>query len=434
MSIVCSLTSQSGNHRSSAGIRPHDKEISRGEGKTHVRTKTPTEGATSPHKATMTARFELLPSVGLSDISECTCLSSRRRLTVEELGTSLYHLLQQLSSYQQKFIFPDDHTFYFLLLTQLDIRLIIESKQQLLIAIEILDLTRVSLIYQKHVLKDYKFQTVYDHYFGPTYPGVCDDGVYILDYPGVSFRFNLESDVYPEDDALKQVVELNPKVSALVIHQWDKWSQLAQNGFYDGAVKRCAVDDIEVESIHVDDANEHISLQITFFKHPSLKEYTLVIDRSLQQDILAELGPPDEIFLKSDSRSLIHGKQSDAATHVFHNYFRYGFDLLYTMTRSGGILTKVVLHANLPNSVMFGKYRKCCWTSKFLLSSESLLLQCKKGEQVVINRSDMLNQMELLDGERKNENEVDWGKSVIVTSGRYVPEFVHGVVNSVTLF
>jgi hypothetical protein len=344
---------------------------------------------------------------------------------------SLYHLLQQLSSTQMTFIFPKSHNYYYLTLQHFEVRLIIESKHQLLIGIEIMNLQRVPLTYQGHLLKDYKFQTVYDHYFGPTYPGELYDAHYILNYPGISFRFDLEEST----DDLKRVMELNPRVHSLIIHQFDKWSDLEAVGYTTDAVNRVAVDDIEIYDLEVSDSKRHTWIKINFFKHQRLTSYQLTIDESLQQDILAELGPPDEVYLKNDSRSLIHGKHQDQTTCVFHNYFRYGFDLLYTMTKSGGVLTKVILHCNLPNSVLFGKYRKCVWTYGKYFSETDVNELYDTENQVVINRNDSMNQsLEFLDGSERNENEIDWGKSIVITSKRDVKEFVKGRINALTLF
>lgn len=367
---------------------------------------------------------------------------------------SLYHLLRQLSSkYRVTIAYNDEDVFYYLIITQLNIRLTFDFECQLLLFIEIVDLSRVSLTYQDHSLKDYKFQTVYDHYFGPTYPGELKNSVYTLNYPGLSFRFNVENTkklqgITDASELLRQVMATNPKASSIAIHHLSKWSEFKTYGFKAQTVDRLAVDDIEVSEIRIKgiqhdeegpNTRDGFDLDVHFFKHPRLENFSLVIDRSLQQDVLAELGPPDEVFLKNDSRSSIHGRSpvDDKSKCVFHNYFRYGFDLLYTMTRSGGVLTKVVLHGNLPESVLFGKYRKCNWRCKRFQDEELAQTEADlANEEVVINRSELLgNSMELIDGNwEKNENEIEWGKSVVFTYNDHVVEYVHGRINAITLF
>lgn len=151
------------------------------------------------------------------------------------------------------------------------------------------------------------------------------------------------------------------------------------------------------------------------------------LNETTPQDLVAELGPPDAIYRKNDTRITIHGSSavepsigrvsappmgrehsrdsnvssvqsytgdSDADSpapmnadrpivnsECFYNYFHHGFDALIafptgksppfppgesdtpqTTSQSNMVVTKVLLHANIPGSYPFNRHRRLRWS------------------------------------------------------------------------
>ncbi|CDR47592.1 CYFA0S34e00276g1_1 [Cyberlindnera fabianii] len=403
-------------------------------------------------------KFELDPAIGLSEI---------------KLGTSLYTMLHQLSHLhlQVSYSPPPDVLIDPITLTikKYGIRMTFDPSRQLLIKIELLDLGKLEVSYKGKPIRDKGLRTLYDHYIGPTYPGSFHDGAYVLSYPGVSFRFEMKREWLSQleskkDDKelLEWLLEMNPRATSIAVHRYDKWLPGANK---DGENLRARLDDIErlcSGDIEVDKLISYGDgkVLVKLFKHPSLKELKLVLKESMQQDILADLGPPDEVFTKNDSRTLIHSSSSKSlgsnSASVFHNYFRFGFDLLYTTERTGAVLSKVIIHNNLPTSVMFGKYAKCYW--EYFKGKQGLagsLIHVKPNEMrfsksgiqelfegkitaVVLNRNEMLSSsIELLEQDGVGEgdgNEIKWGKSTVYACDGVIWDVVDDCINSITLY
>ena len=88
--------------------------------------------------------------------------------------------------------------------------------------------------------------------------------------------------------------------------------------------------------------------------------------RSSTQDVLTELGPPDDIYFKEiDQMKIYLGNSSSeyeppfALTHTdyFYNYYYLGIDFLFD--RYTHLVKKIVLHTNITGHFDFHRYRKC---------------------------------------------------------------------------
>lgn len=209
---------------------------------------------------------------------------------------------------------------------------------------------------------------MYNDVFGPTYQGIVVGNDYILSYPGLSFKLQLQGHekAFAAGDILSRLLERNAKVAAIAVHPYKQYSDMDPTLSYS-----LLTNSIEVEKLVIESKKPN-SIQVKFLKHPqNLKSYPLVLNKSKQQDVLCTLGPPDDVFRKIDNRTQIHSssipvisKGSSTITpadfdndeFVFHNYYHFGFDLLY----SNMLLTKIIIHNNSPlNKLLFGKYEKC---------------------------------------------------------------------------
>lgn len=128
------------------------------------------------------------------------------------------------------------------------------------------------------------------------------------------------------------------------------------------------------------------------YHYRNFKYFVLELNKTKQQNVLYYLGEPDSTYLKIDSRFKIYSngsnntvlgssneldpsrtRESNTAAsvdnsefnEVFHNYFRYGFDILYsTDNQYGSTAKKIIFHNNIPTSLYFNKYNKVNWLMK----------------------------------------------------------------------
>lgn len=77
------------------------------------------------------------------------------------------------------------------------------------------------------------------------------------------------------------------------------------------------------------------------------------------QDILTELGAPDDVFYKSEDKMRIHAvKRSEPpCADFFYNYFALGIDVLFDAQTNTA--KKFILHTNVPGHFDFYRYAKC---------------------------------------------------------------------------
>ncbi|KAK9763718.1 hypothetical protein K7432_009368 [Basidiobolus ranarum] len=107
-------------------------------------------------------------------------------------------------------------------------------------------------------------------------------------------------------------------------------------------------------------------------RHPGGRKTRIEFYVTSAQDVITDLGQPNEIFYKEEDKMRIHsrseaGKSSDSnnfgaitddgPNDYFYNYFQHGFDLLFDAATHR--CKKIVLHSNFPGHFDFGKYRKC---------------------------------------------------------------------------
>lgn len=162
------------------------------------------------------------------------------------------------------------------------------------------------------------FRHIYQRFLGPTYDGeyIADgdgrtgSGVYVLSYPGVAFTFPVRKADY---DASKDVVSLlssSALPSAMSIFSGDSWAQARDQLWTEvlPSIKTFAplakgkdVCPDEVSLIKI-----HGGGKLQLFRKWTNSSFWISLGDTTPQQIVAELGPPDAIFPKSDSRMYVH--------------------------------------------------------------------------------------------------------------------------------
>ena len=344
------------------------------------------------------------------------------------LGASLHFVLSHLRSHEK--VFTSISTIYeptspldapvIILLENNGIRLRFDGPDQRLRLIEVLDFQKCAPTYNGRDLVRIgagagaggpTFKSIYHKTFGPTYPGeyVEARSLYVLSYPGVAFTFPVDSKAWKEDvdfATLLSSAHAQP-ASSMAIFSGDSWADARDHLFtrpasaprlptVSGANARLSPANDEVELVRIRDGN---SIEVVRRHNPP---FCIALHATTPQDLIAELGPPNVIYRKSDHRLSIHRRpggghhrhhhhhhhhphdtddteedtpstddESDLsdmgaapASDCFYNYFSHGFDVFVSADRSPShpVATKVIIHGNVPGSYEFQRYRRCRWT------------------------------------------------------------------------
>ncbi|CAH2350200.1 hypothetical protein CLIB1423_01S04764 [[Candida] railenensis] len=240
---------------------------------------------------------------------------------------------------------------------------------------------------------------IYNKIFGPTYPGrlLSDSTSYILSYPGISFKFTINSgqllDKLPgltENAVLSELLNWdNPDditCRALSVFSGDSWDDFYNDfkNFLLAGRKSSIPEGSKPSSLHpklipeIDKLSVNLSTS-TISVQRDAEVYTIKLGKTTQQEILNILGPPDDYFNKFDSRLLIHkhlrqslpsSPSNNNSILKFHNYFKFGLDFLYDLNpeessnsnQKTGLLKKVIIHnGGVTESLDFMKWNKCNW-------------------------------------------------------------------------
>ena len=361
------------------------------------------------------------------------------------------------------------------------------------------------------------FKAIYNKIFGPTYPGKLnqDCNTYILSYPGISFKFTIANDQLLEslknkDDDLILSTLLNwdaasdVRCLSIALYKGNSWSEFEKefvkvkenSGSVETSTLKSVVKD-EISSVNANLKDGIISIS---FKGSDKTPATIVIGKTTQQEVLNILGPPDDYFNKFDSRLLIHkhllvhpadgnkitgpqfeellsSNENDMSHYKFHNYFRYGIDILYDLNTSRSsrnqhasstTVKKFIIHnGGITESLDFMKWNRCNWEitagsetgSDIKFNSEMYFHQLpeelRKLTPVLLNRieSEFIdNDLDIIEFpnestraktkldsqlERKEDEKVKtWGQSKLYGYGRCILEVINsnGCIVAVTIY
>ncbi|GAO49247.1 UPF0183-domain-containing protein [Saitoella complicata NRRL Y-17804] len=308
------------------------------------------------------------------------------------LDDSLYHVLNLLRAGRKSFsgfsvVYSDEslHSSHIIVNIDIGVRLRFESASQKLRLIEVLDFAGCRMTYNGgEVSRSGKpsFRSVYK-LFGPTYPGDYDEEheQYVVSWPGVAFTFPLPIHLYKKDLDFVSTLSAPSALpaTAMAIFQGSNWGEAqAKLGDIVGrpqssssrsrGSQRCG--DVERVVVHV---GSHAAIE-TGLDTPTS---TIYFGSSTVQDVVMELGPPEEVFKKYDNRMNIHRVdrkaspssslgdiESDdhAEADYFYNYFKNGIDVLFDGREH--VVKQVVLHGNLPAAFDFQRWRRVQWTAQ----------------------------------------------------------------------
>ena len=224
-------------------------------------------------------------------------------------------------------------------LSQNGLRLRFDGPDQRLRLIEVIDFSKIPLTYKGTELVKVQefdnqpamssmpgpngpsFRHVYSKLFGPTFAGdfyplsgsSSDSGTYVLSYPGVAFSFSVQH--WPKGSDFVSVLSSPATSSAksLSIFSGSSWEDARQDLFtrtcphprslaLSGRGRESCPE--EVELIIVKGGGQ---LEMRRRNSPN---FNLNLGETTPQDLVANLGPPDAIYRKNDSRLSIHKERT----------------------------------------------------------------------------------------------------------------------------
>ena len=164
------------------------------------------------------------------------------------------------------------------------------------------------------------FRHVYNRLMGPTFPGEylppepsgdSDLGTYVLSYPGIAFTFPLQASAWSPDADFVSLLSSGAASSAksLAIFNGSSWQEARQHLFthpcpnprslaLSSKGKEHQPDEIELVHIRGNGKADIIRRASSPFR--------IILGETTPQDLVAELGPPNAIYRKSDHRLSIH--------------------------------------------------------------------------------------------------------------------------------
>ncbi|RDL31164.1 Uncharacterized protein BP5553_09953 [Venustampulla echinocandica] len=273
------------------------------------------------------------------------------------LGATLHDILTRLKAEPQRF--PKLDLVYeltspvkepvILSLPTNGIRLRFDGPEQRLRLIEVLDFTKSHLTYNdRDVLRPVTtaqassatspipsqsgptYRHIYKNLLGPTFPGEyiqpdADDdtaaALYVLSYPGLAFSFPIESSLWSTG---KDAVSLlssstSPPAGSMAIFSGDSWVDARERLFtqtIDPSDKFGAIlkgkDSVpaEVRLVKIYGGG-----RLELVRSRNHNPFWIKLGHTSPQELVAELGPPDAIYRKSDQRMSIHKARQGAGVN-----------------------------------------------------------------------------------------------------------------------
>ncbi|TGZ78501.1 hypothetical protein EX30DRAFT_334427 [Ascodesmis nigricans] len=337
-------------------------------------------------------------------------------LGIIPLGSSLHHILNLLKQHPSHFtsisaVYDPSSPVTLPILILLDnngLRLRFDGPDQRLRLIEIIDFTKCRPTYQSGDLthqpasthnpgtSNPTFKNIYHKLFGPTFSGkyLASESLYVLSYPGVSFSLPVDRKSWREDvDFVSQLT--SGTITSMAIYSGRSWSDVCDD-LFSRPMNAPRVPTNTLAAARASSANDEVELVI--IRDNGVIELSrrcnppliITLHATTPQDIVTELGLPSSIYRKSDQRLNIHRAgvaslpereesepdnppsedddervESDDSGDgdFFLNYFNQGFDILISAQRSAyhPVVTKLIIHGNVPGSHVFQRYRRCRW-------------------------------------------------------------------------
>ena len=343
------------------------------------------------------------------------------------------------------------------------IRLRFDGRDQRLRLIEVLDFTKTQLVYKNTDLVKLPekigsemmpssssgpaFRHVYNRLMGPAFPGEyippasdsgLTQGLYILSYPGIAFTFPFQDSKWDPAEDFVSLLSSNAAApgKSMAIFSGESWqdacSDLMNTPCSNPRSLMLSSRGKELRPREVDLVRIRGDGWVDMERGANTPSFRISLGRTTPQDLVAELGPPDAIYHKSDRKMAVYKIQhkdrkstrassgtfyanheemtdtdqsslqsatddSDAeersnatgnaktnsSAECFYNYFHHGFDVFisrstlpapgFSSSEDDGnemvemaepnqlVATKILLHANVPGSYPFNRYRRSRW-------------------------------------------------------------------------
>ncbi|KAL1882107.1 hypothetical protein VTK73DRAFT_2198 [Phialemonium thermophilum] len=284
-------------------------------------------------------------------------LYPQRALGFLVLGASLHEVLARLKSEPKQF--PKLNLLYSaqdpvvypvtLELPENGLRLRFDGPEQRLRLIEVLDFSRNRIIFKPNNEKERElvrlknsgptspqlsaaatgptFRHLYQRFLGPTYPGefVPDQknpevGNYVLSYPGVAFTFPMSAREYSSglDNVAFMSSRGNQAATSMAVFSSDSWAEARPQLWTEilPSVKSVAPfaksKDLVADQVSL--VRIHGGGKLQLVRRWSETSTWISLGETTPQDLVAELGPPDAIYRKSDQKMYVHKIRAASGT------------------------------------------------------------------------------------------------------------------------
>ncbi|CAK7269965.1 hypothetical protein SEPCBS119000_003844 [Sporothrix epigloea] len=305
-----------------------------------------------------------------------------RALSFLVLGASLHDILTRLKAEPQRFP-KIDLTYsqadpvrdpVILTLPANGIRLRFDGPEQRLRLIEVLDFTKNHIFFREQnkdrdLVKPSSTETgtgggapgaaagptfrhIYSRFLGPTYNGEFvpdgengENGTYVLSYPGVAFTFPMKRSAYRPDKDVVSLLSVPSNLAAIsmAVFSGESWAQ-ARDRLWTEVLptiksfaplakgKDVAPEEVSLINIHgggrlqlfrrwaslakQSEAESSAAAQATSSPTSS---FWIILGETTPQELVAELGPPDAIYRKSDQRMYIHKIRTASSSRTRSN-------------------------------------------------------------------------------------------------------------------
>ncbi|EAQ93721.1 hypothetical protein CHGG_01956 [Chaetomium globosum CBS 148.51] len=156
------------------------------------------------------------------------------------------------------------------------------------------------------------FRHIYQRFLGPTYDGEYLPSVemYVLSYPGVAFTFSMKKKEYSPSKDVVSLLHSTAIPTSMAVFSGDSWVQARGTMWTEilpsiktfaplAKGKETSPDEVSLVKIYGGG-----NLQL--FRKWTNNSFWIMLGETTPQQLVAELGPPDAIYRKSDQRMYIH--------------------------------------------------------------------------------------------------------------------------------
>ncbi|PNS21899.1 hypothetical protein CAC42_497 [Sphaceloma murrayae] len=264
-------------------------------------------------------------------------------------------------------------------------------------------------------------------------------GTYVVSYPGIALSFLLDPAAWsPQVDHAKMLAEAGACVSSIAIFEGKSWAEARKDLFTRKPSLPQSLLPITRHKEGSPDEVESIAVQAENMLHFSRRvsnPVTVKLGETTAQDLINDFGPPDSIYKRpgdgSDStvrparasrrrsssvvpRSFGSTPSSISSTNTdtydadfeeddgidgpdvvrheeqYYCYFQHGFDALVGPAADGPkglaptslqpVVTRMILHGNVPGSFEFNRHRRSRWTLEHVKGRGGVTSESKFGE------------------------------------------------------